>query len=126
VAPPFSGRARNKAFGNGALSGRGLAIADVVNKVAADIGATPSQVVWTWTLNNPAATAPIISTRTPIHLADNLGALEVLIPDDARANLEEASAIQLGSRTSSWLGRRPQQHIWRPHTRDRLKERRTS
>jgi hypothetical protein len=39
------------------------------------------------------ALAPCAST--PTQLADNLGALDVLIPDDALASLEEASAIQL-------------------------------
>jgi aryl-alcohol dehydrogenase-like predicted oxidoreductase len=90
------GTRKNMALGTGALSERGLGIADVVKKVAADIGATPSQVALAWTLYNPAVTAPIIGARTPAQLADNLGALEVQIPDDALASLEEASAIQLG------------------------------
>ena len=90
------GTRKNMALGAGALSERGLAIADVVKKVAADIGTTPSQVALAWTMHNPAVTAPIIGARTPTQLADNLGALEVRIPDDALASLEEASAIQLG------------------------------
>jgi len=90
------GTRKNMAAANGALSERGLAIADVVKKVAADIGTTPSQVALAWTMHNPAVTAPIIGARTPAQLADNLGALEVRIPDDALASLAEASAIQLG------------------------------
>jgi diketogulonate reductase-like aldo/keto reductase len=54
------------------------------------------QVALAWTLHNPAVTAPIIGARTPAQLMDNLGALEVRIPDDALASLAEASAIQLG------------------------------
>jgi aryl-alcohol dehydrogenase-like predicted oxidoreductase len=87
---------KSMAAANGALSERGLAIADVVKKVAADIGARPSQVALAWTMHNPAVTAPIIGARTPAHLVDNLGALEVRIPDDALASLGEASAIQFG------------------------------
>jgi len=90
------GTRKSLAAANGALSERGLAIADVVKKVAADIGATPSRVALAWTMHNPAVTAPIIGARTPAQLADNLGALEVRIPDDALASLAEASAIQLG------------------------------
>jgi aryl-alcohol dehydrogenase-like predicted oxidoreductase len=90
------GTRKNMALGTGALSERGLAIADAVKKVAADIGATPSQVALAWTLHNPAVAAPIIGARTPAQLADNVGALDVQIPDDALASLEEASAIQLG------------------------------
>jgi aryl-alcohol dehydrogenase-like predicted oxidoreductase len=90
------GTRKSLAAANGALSERGLAIADMVKKVAADIGATPSRVALAWTMHNPAVTAPIIGARTPAQLADNLGALEVRIPDDALASLAEASAIQLG------------------------------
>jgi aryl-alcohol dehydrogenase-like predicted oxidoreductase len=105
------GTRKNMALGNGALSERGLAIADVVRKAAADIGATPSQVALAWTMHNPAVTAPIIGARTPAQLADNLGALEVRIPDDALASLEEASAIQLGF---------PHEFLARPTTRNNI------
>jgi aryl-alcohol dehydrogenase-like predicted oxidoreductase len=83
----------------------------VVKKVAADIGATPSQVALAWTMHNPAVTAPVIGARTPAHLADNLGAVEVVIPDGALASLEEASAIQLGF---------PHEFLARPTTRHNI------
>jgi aryl-alcohol dehydrogenase-like predicted oxidoreductase len=105
------GTRKNMALGNGALSERGLAIADAVKKVAADINATPSQVALAWTLHNPAVTAPIIGARTPAQLADNLGALEVRIPDDALARLDEASAIELGF---------PHEFLARPTTRNNI------
>jgi aryl-alcohol dehydrogenase-like predicted oxidoreductase len=69
------GTRKNMALGNGALSERGLAIAGVVKKVAADIGATPSQVALAWTMHNPAVTAPVVGARTPAQLAENLGGL---------------------------------------------------
>ena len=102
---------KSMAAANGALSERGLAIADVVKKVAADIGATPSQVALAWTMRNPAVTAPIIGARTPAHLVDNLGALEVRIPDDALASLAEASAIEFGF---------PHEFLARPTTRNNI------
>jgi aryl-alcohol dehydrogenase-like predicted oxidoreductase len=105
------GTRKNMAVANGALSERGLAIADVVKKVAADIGTTPSQVALAWTMHNPAVTAPIIGARTPAQLVDNLGALEVRIPDDALASLEQASAIQLGF---------PHEFLARPTTRNNI------
>jgi len=105
------GTRKNMALGAGALSERGLAIADVVKKVAADIGATPSQVALAWAMHNPAVTAPIIGARTPAQLADNLAALEVVIPDDALASLEQASAIQLGF---------PHEFLARPTTRNNI------
>jgi aryl-alcohol dehydrogenase-like predicted oxidoreductase len=91
-----SGTRKNIAAGNGSLTERGLAIADVVKSVAAETGHSPSQVAIAWTLLNPAVTAPIVGARTLAHLEDNLGALEVVLTDAQRARLEEASAIDLG------------------------------
>jgi aryl-alcohol dehydrogenase-like predicted oxidoreductase len=80
----------------GVLSERGLAIADAVRDIAAEIGHTPAQVAVAWTLLNPAVTAPIIGARTLTQLEDNLGALEVTLSHDHRASLEQASAVDLG------------------------------
>jgi aryl-alcohol dehydrogenase-like predicted oxidoreductase len=90
------GTRKNVAAANGALSERGLAIADVVAKVASDLGVTPSQVALAWTLRDPGVTAPIIGARTLDQLEDNLGALELTLPDTALAELETASAVELG------------------------------
>jgi aryl-alcohol dehydrogenase-like predicted oxidoreductase len=105
------GTRRNMALGTGALSQRGLAIADVVKKVAADINATPSQVALAWTIHNPAVTAPVIGARTPAQLADNLGALDVRLPEKALASLDQVSAIQLGF---------PHEFLARPTTRNNM------
>jgi aryl-alcohol dehydrogenase-like predicted oxidoreductase len=94
--PEAVGTRKNVAAGNGALTERGLAIADVVKEVAADIGKTPAQVALAWTLLNPAVTSPIIGARTLAQLQDNLGALEVNFSDAQRARLEQASAIEPG------------------------------
>ncbi|NUP05897.1 MAG: aldo/keto reductase [Polyangiaceae bacterium] len=91
-----AGSRRNVAAANGALSERGLAIADAVKAVAAEIGKTPSQVAIAWTLRNPAVTAPIIGARTERQLDDNLGALDVTLHDHHLARLEAASEIDLG------------------------------
>ncbi len=79
-----------------ALSERGLTIAEAVCDVAAEIGRTPSQVALAWTLLNPAVTAPILGARTVAQLEDNLGALDVTLPDAQRAILERGSTISLG------------------------------
>jgi aryl-alcohol dehydrogenase-like predicted oxidoreductase len=105
------GTRKHLAAASGALNERGLDIAEVVKKVAADTGATPSQVALAWAMHNPAVTAPIIGARTPAQLVDNLGALEVRIPDDALASLEQASAIQLGF---------PHQFLARPAIRNNM------
>jgi aryl-alcohol dehydrogenase-like predicted oxidoreductase len=81
---------------NGSLTERSLAIAEVVKTVAAELGRTPPQVALAWTLLNDAVTAPLIGARTLSQLEDNLGALEVELPDDACARLEQASTVALG------------------------------
>ena len=55
----ISGTRRNVAVSAGSLTERGLAIADVVKQVAAEIGATPAQVALAWTLRNRSG------SRTP-------------------------------------------------------------
>jgi aryl-alcohol dehydrogenase-like predicted oxidoreductase len=90
------GSRKNVAADNGALTERGLAIADVVKDVAAQMGATPSQVALAWTMLNPAVTAPIIGARTLEQLQDNLGALDVRLDQGHVAELEKASAVELG------------------------------
>src|SRR5712675_2514795 len=81
---------------NGSLTERSLAIAEVVKTVATELGRTPAQVALAWTLLNDSVTAPLIGARTLPQLEDNLGALDVELPDDARARLEHASAVALG------------------------------
>ncbi|WP_028924524.1 aldo/keto reductase [Pseudonocardia acaciae] len=90
------GTRRTVAAANGALTERALDIAEVVKEVAAEIGETPSRVALAWTLLNPSVTAPIIGARTPAQLADNLGALDLVLPAEARTKLDRASAVDLG------------------------------
>jgi aryl-alcohol dehydrogenase-like predicted oxidoreductase len=90
------GTRKNVAAANGSLTERGLAIADVVGDVAARMGRSPSQVALAWTLLNPAVTAPIVGARTLDQLEDNLGALDVRFAEEDLADLDRASAIDLG------------------------------
>jgi aryl-alcohol dehydrogenase-like predicted oxidoreductase len=81
---------------NDSLTERSLAIAEVVKTVATELGRTPAQVALAWTLLNDSVTAPLIGARTLSQLEDNLGALEVELPDDACARLEQASTVARG------------------------------
>jgi hypothetical protein len=72
----------------------GLAIAD-------ELGTTPARVSLAW-LRRRAADAqtsmtPIVGPRTPAHLKEYLGALEVELGDQHYQRLAEVSAIQLGA-----------------------------
>ncbi|MHC9418897.1 aldo/keto reductase [Sphingomonas citri] len=75
----------------GHLNERSLAIAEVVGAVAAETGASRSQVALAWTLRHPAVTAPVMGARTLAQAEDNLGALTVVLDDDQLARLDAAS-----------------------------------
>ena len=57
--------------------------------LAEDCGASLSQFSLAWVLKNPTVTAPIIWPRTMDHLEDNLGALNVQIPQEAMDKVDE-------------------------------------
>lgn len=90
------GTRKDVAAGNGALTERGLAIADVVKAIAKETGKSAAQVALAWTLLDKAVTAPIVGARTAQQLEDNLGALSIVFSDDQMRHLDEASAIDLG------------------------------
>jgi aryl-alcohol dehydrogenase-like predicted oxidoreductase len=91
-----AGTRKNVAASSGALTERTLDIAEVVKDVAKQLGRTPSQVALAWTLLNPAVTSPIMGVRTHAQLEDNLGALEVEFTESQVADLQRASAFELG------------------------------
>jgi aryl-alcohol dehydrogenase-like predicted oxidoreductase len=77
----------------GRITERTLAIADVVQSVAREMGRTPAQVALAWTMLHPAVTAPVLGARTPAQLEDNLAALEIDLSPDHIVCLNEASAL---------------------------------
>jgi aryl-alcohol dehydrogenase-like predicted oxidoreductase len=80
------------------LSERNLAIADAVNAVAAQRGASASQVAIAWVRaqQRRAVTIPIVGVRTDAQLADNLAAIDIDLEPDELTRLDEASATALG------------------------------
>lgn len=80
----------------GRFTERHLAIADVVNRVAQEIGRTPAQVAIAWTLTQPGVTSTLLGVRTPEQLLANLDALTVELSSEQLQDLDQASAIELG------------------------------
>ena len=80
------------------LTERRLAIADAVNAVAAERGASPSQVAIAWVRSQQARAVivPILGARRRSQMEDNLGALEIELTPDELARLEELTRIELG------------------------------
>jgi aryl-alcohol dehydrogenase-like predicted oxidoreductase len=57
--------------------------------MAREVNATLSQYALAWILSNPVITAPIIGPLRREHLEDNLGALDVRIPEEHFARIDE-------------------------------------
>ena len=84
---------------------------DAVIRIANELGTSPSQVALSWIANRPGVTAPIVGARTVKHLAENLGALDLILDDAKTAELEDVSASE--------IGRLPIRRIWSLATRKR-------
>ena len=86
---------------DGALD-RNLPIVEVVLEVAASLGVTPAQVALAWVHARTEAwgigVVPIPGTKRVRWLEDNVAALEVVIPDEARARLDALGGRAVGDR----------------------------
>ena len=58
-------------------------------EVADRLGRPPAQVALAWLLSNPVVTAPIVGVTKSKHLEDAVAAVDLDLPDDAIAALEE-------------------------------------
>ncbi|HEY1640462.1 MAG TPA: oxidoreductase [Streptosporangiaceae bacterium] len=64
---------------------------DILDKVAATLGASPQQVALAWLLQRSPAITVIPGTSTVAHLRDNIAAAELKLPADALAALDTIS-----------------------------------
>jgi aryl-alcohol dehydrogenase-like predicted oxidoreductase len=64
--------------------------------VAAEVGATPSQVALAWLLTRPTVASVIFGARSVAQLEDNLAAAALALDPAQLARLDEASAFPLG------------------------------
>jgi aryl-alcohol dehydrogenase-like predicted oxidoreductase len=80
----------------GSLTPRDHAVARAVQEVAGELGATAAQVAIAWTRSRYAAVHPIIGARTVEQLTDNLGAVDVALPEEAVRRLESAAEFEVG------------------------------
>ena len=86
------------AQGKGRPSERELAVADAVNAVAAERGATSSQVAIAWVRSQQArgVIVPILGARRRSQIEDNLGALAIELTPDELDRLERITGVELG------------------------------
>ncbi len=67
---------------------------DAVQQVANEEGVSPASVALAWLLARPGVTAPIIGANSAEQLAGSLAAVDLILTDDQRARLDDASAWQ--------------------------------
>ncbi|MFB4289784.1 aldo/keto reductase [Nonomuraea sp. ATR24] len=72
------------------LGARDHTVAQAVQEVADEIGASPAQVAIAWTRARSQAVHPILGARTAEQLNDTLGALDLTLPNDSVSRLESA------------------------------------
>ncbi len=75
---------------------RNWRVLDAVRAVAAELGATPSQVSLAWLLAKPQVTSVIFGARTIGQLDDNLKAAEIELTGKQVEVLDQASTFDLG------------------------------
>ncbi len=71
---------------------------DVVERlvdVASSLGWSPAVTALAYLLGKPAVTSLVLGARTEEQIAENLAAADVVLPDEARALLDEVSALRL-------------------------------
>jgi pyridoxine 4-dehydrogenase len=61
---------------------------DVLDKVAAELSATPQQVALAWLLQRSATMTLIPGTSSVAHLRENIAAVDLVLPADALAELD--------------------------------------
>ncbi|MGW1992558.1 aldo/keto reductase [Embleya sp. NPDC001921] len=85
------------------------AVARVVREVADELGASASQVAIAWTRAHSRAVHPIIGARSAEQLRDNLGAVDVRLPEEALRRLAAVTGYTAGfptdfiASTSPWV-----------------------
>ncbi|MFN2144738.1 MAG: aldo/keto reductase, partial [Anaerolineales bacterium] len=91
---PAESRANDPAWGEWAasfLSPQVTALVETLTGMAKEKGCTPGQLALAWVIHQPAVVSAIIGPRTPAHLEDNLGALEIALSTEELERLDQAS-----------------------------------
>lgn len=78
------------------LTARDHAVARAVQEAAGELGATPAQVAIAWTRARSAAVHPIVGANGLKQLIDNLGAADLVLPEEAVRRLESAAEFEIG------------------------------
>ena len=97
-------RSRNRLFSEDILPDS-LAVARQVDQLAARLGCTSSQAALAWLLRTPGISSVTVGASRPQQWDDNLGCLEVEIPDEDYADLDRAGRAiweRIGTEEAMW------------------------
>lgn len=83
---------RSSPLFQGDAFGRNLEIVRELERFAAERNATVSQLAIAWTLANPAVHVAIVGARQPDHLAESVGAAELVLSADELAQIDRITA----------------------------------
>jgi aryl-alcohol dehydrogenase-like predicted oxidoreductase len=75
------------------LTDRNFGIVAEVDKVAAELGATPTAVSLAWLLGRPGVTSIIMGPRTVEQLTQNLAGFDLVLPVESAKSLSRASRL---------------------------------
>jgi aryl-alcohol dehydrogenase-like predicted oxidoreductase len=92
---------RRAAANQARLAERNRRIAEAVDGVADQLGASSAQVALAWVRHRDRRLIPIAGVRTLEQLEDVLGCLDLQLPAEHLAELDQVSRIELGFPTSS-------------------------
>ncbi|MER5263431.1 aldo/keto reductase [Actinosynnema sp. NPDC002837] len=96
AAGKLSGSSNPRRADPATLTERDRAAARAVREVADELGARPAQVALAWTRAKHRAVLPLVGVSSVEQLAENLGALDLTLPEDAVRRLEAAVEFRLG------------------------------
>lgn len=82
--------------GSQKLSEQNLRIAGEVQKIADEVGHSPSQVALNWLRQQPGVVIPIVGATKASQIKDNLGCVEFELTKEHLERLDEVSQIELG------------------------------
>ncbi|MQA11575.1 MAG: aldo/keto reductase [Pseudonocardiaceae bacterium] len=82
--------------GEGSVGSRESAAASAVHEVADELGASPAQVAIAWVRERSSMVHPIVGASNVKQLEDNLGAVDVQLPEEAVRRLAGAVEFDVG------------------------------
>ncbi len=94
--PRDSRYGQDTTWGDVYVTDRNIAIAGEVEKVAAEMGRSPSQVAIAWARQRVSSAIPIVGARRVSQLKDNMACLDVELSEEQMRRLDDVSRVDLG------------------------------